>query len=325
MSRATIATARFAVADGIRRLIRPPVERDGPTALTQRRIYILPSRAGLWYGLLVLLLLLASVNFNVSLGFALCFLLAGLGLVGIWRTFKNLAGLRLQALDGRPVYAGDEATFAIVVHNPTRLVRYALDVRAGQGDVQSLDVPARSTSRVEVVHASTKRGWLDLEPLRVQTSYPLGLFRAWTRLPLPARCLVYPRPAAPAPLPQGIPDARREGQRSALGSDDFHGLRPYVQGDGTHRIAWKALAAGQGLFTKQFVAAASDEVWLDWSELEPLDTESRLSRLARWAVDADRNAIRFGLRIPGQVIPPGGGTDHLHRVLCALALFGLDS
>ena len=56
-----------------------PPER-GTIVLSQRRVYIVPSRLGLLFGGVLLILLMGSINYTLSLGFALTFLLAGAGL-----------------------------------------------------------------------------------------------------------------------------------------------------------------------------------------------------------------------------------------------------
>ena len=73
--------------------------------LTQRRIYILPTRAGLLFGSTVLLMLVGCVNYNLSLGYVITFLLAGAGIVSILHTFRNLASLQVAAGRARPVFA----------------------------------------------------------------------------------------------------------------------------------------------------------------------------------------------------------------------------
>jgi uncharacterized protein (DUF58 family) len=63
-------------------------------------------------------------------------------------------------------------------------------------------------------------------------------------------------------------------------------------------------------------------MWLDWDLLPPADTETRLSWLARQAVDAALTDQDFALRVPGREIPPGRGEMQMHRCLRVLARFG---
>ena len=52
------------------------------------------------------------------------------------------------------------------------------------------------------------------------------------------------------------------------------------------------------------------------------ELEERLSILTRWIVNSDRTLEDFGLRLPGQEIPPAHGEAQRQRCLEALALFG---
>ena len=47
---------------------------------------------------------------------------------------------------------------------------------------------------------------------------------------------------------------------------------------------------------------------------------TRLSRLAAWVLQAEKLGENYGLRLPGQEIPPGTGEAHKRRCLEALAL-----
>lgn len=81
--------------------------------LNQRRVFILPTRQGGAFGLALLVMLLAAINYQNSLAYGLTFLLLSLGVVTILHTYRNLAGLRLTALGADPVFAGERAGFRV--------------------------------------------------------------------------------------------------------------------------------------------------------------------------------------------------------------------
>jgi len=75
------------------------------------------------------------------------------------------------------------------------------------------------------------------------------------------------------------------------------------------------------LLIKQFDGGAAEELWLDWELTPPAaDTEVRLSLLAGWVIAAERERLRYGLRLPGRTIAPDSGTAHREACLEALAL-----
>ncbi len=158
--------------------------------------------------------------------------------------------------------------------------------------------------------------------LTLYTEYPLGLFHAWSYLHFDVRCLVYPKPAAPQPLPAASAQ-NGNGKLISTGDEDFAGLRAYVAGDALPRIAWKALAREQGLQVKQFSADQGYELWLDWTSLQNMPVESKLALLTRWVLDAEARQVQYGLRLPNMEIPPRYSNAQREECLRALALFGI--
>jgi uncharacterized protein (DUF58 family) len=294
---------------------------QGVVLLTQRRVYILPTRHGLSFGLALMLMLLGSINYNLSLGYVLTFLLAGLGVVSILHTFRNLVHLYVSAGRVAPVFAGDTAHFQIVLENRSDYARHSLYLACATA-MSRCDVPAHRHGAVELALKAEKRGWLQLPRVTVDTRFPLGLMRAWSYVQPDMRALVYPRPDG-APLP--VPEADSEtGDRASLGrgTDDFAGLRPYQASDSPRHVAWKASARSEALLTKFFSGLASSELWFDWERLPPeMQVEARLSRLARWVTLAEERDLRYGLRLPGTTVPLGEGFLHRDRCLRELALY----
>lgn len=305
----------------LRQLLRPAPDA-APVTLTQRRIYVLPTRHGLIFALMLAVMLLGSINYANSMGFVLTFLLGSLAVVSILHTWRNLAHLTVSAGKRTPVFAGQDAHFEICLDNPGGIARHAISLRAGNAGGAFVDVPPHQAACLTFTQPAKKRGLLQAPSFTLFTTFPLGLFRAWTHLDLDMRCLVYPRPA-PEALP--LPLARAEagtGRHHGEGHEDFSGLRTWHSGDSQRQVAWKAVAREQGMLTKQFAGEARQAVWLDWDALAGPDTEARLSRLTRWVLDADAAAQRYGLRLPDRSLAPGMGDEHRRQCLEALARFG---
>jgi uncharacterized protein (DUF58 family) len=301
---------------------RPP--ESAPVVLSQRRIYVLPTRAGLAYAASLLVMLVGAINYSLSLGYALTFLLGGLGVVAILHTFRNLAGLRLSPGRTEPVFVGDTAHFLLVLDNPRAEERRLIRLRLAGGSADEVDTPPAATADARLGLPTTKRGWLPLPRITIETTYPLGLVRAWAYAAPDLRCLVYPAPAITAPpLPLGTGD--QQGNRSGgSGNDDFAGLRAHQLADSPHHVAWKAVArqTDDDLLTKLFSGEISETLWLDWNDLPPgLDTETAMSTLTRWVLDANSAGFSWGLRLPAKQLEPAAGGAHLASCLEALALW----
>jgi uncharacterized protein (DUF58 family) len=289
-------------------------------ALQRRRIYLLPTRFGIAFAAMLFAMLLGSLNYGASLGFALAFLLTGLGLVVMHHCHNNLLGATIKFLGAAPVFAGDRAEFKIAVGNDASAPRFEIELKYEDHRAGPVDVASGETQVLRIGMPTQQRGWVALQRFSVETRYPASLCRAWTWIHMEARCLVYPRPADPGrPLPAGAGDGTSSRQRP--GDDDFAGLRTAAVGDPPQRIAWKAYARNDVLLLKEFSTGAGEPCLLDWEMLPDLGAEQRLAQLARWCLDADAAGRSIALRLPGCEIPLGVGPKHLGSCLEALALF----
>lgn len=296
--------------------------RDRAVVLKQHRIFILPTRYGLLFGLLTFVMLVGATNYNNSTGFLLSFLLLGIALASVLHAYHNMLRLSVEAGRAGAVFCGEPALFAVVIDNSKGPRRTAVGLHLkGQPPVFT-DLAAGGRAVIDLPLPTPRRGWLPIGTLTVFTHYPLGLFRAWSQLRLEAYCLVFPAPAPSfQPSPSRPSDAgTRSGQRP--GSDDFMGFRSYHPGDSPRHVDWKAVARGKALLTKLFCDNEGKELWLNWDDCTGQDAEARLSQLCRGVLWADHTGYRYGLNLPGGMIAPACGEAHKYHCLKALALFG---
>jgi uncharacterized protein (DUF58 family) len=306
-------------------LLRRRGRESGTVVLVQRRVFILPTRYGYLFAVALLLMLTGSVNYNLSLGYVLTFLLGAMGINSILHTYRNLAGLRVSSGKARPVFAGGTAQLNVRLENPSSVARYAIGIKHAGSATHYRDVPAQASMMTHFDMAAVKRGVLRPGRITLLTRFPLGLFNAWSYVELDLFCLVYPRPErGPLPFPAAQSDAG-EGSAFGQGAEDFFGLRPYHPGDSPRHIAWKADARGQGLLAKQFSGRSETRLWLDWDALAgEADVERKLAILTRWVLDAHEQGLAYGLRLPGQTLAPASGAAQRDACLQALALYGED-
>ena len=319
-------TFRFDAWMARRRLLDP-----GEVQITQRRVYILPTKAGMGFCLLLLILLIGSVNYSLGLGFALTFTLATCALADMLLTHRNLMRLHLRPARVQPVFAGEVAQFELQLANRTRSDRYAVGVdfvQAGRTRHMT-DVAVGASASVLLSAPSEERGWLPAPRVRLHTRFPLGLFRAWSYWQPDLKALVYPfpEPVAP-PLPgSGIAGDDEHGQ---AGNENFAGIRSYQPGDAMRHLAWRQIARldpalGGQLVTKHFDGGALDELVLDFDAMPAyMQLELRLSRMTRWVLDAEQRGLPYAFRMGGREFAPSCGAAHQAACLRALALHGLD-
>lgn len=309
-----------------RRFNFPWAERapePGPITLDSRRLYILPTRTGLAYAALMFGLLLASINYGISLGYLFTFLLGGMGMVGLFHTQRNLLRLTLRPLAPAPVFAGETASFRLVLENPSRRLRAGFILASDEATSEPADLPPGDSIELVLHLPQPQRGLHRPCRLSLASTWPLGLFRCWTVFAFNWNVVVYPKPAStPIPFPADSGEGGASVPRRA-GDEEFAGLREYRPGDPIRRMAWKSVARGLAPTVKQFNGTGGHELWLDWATCPEPDVEGRLSRLTRWALDAEREKRSWGLRLPGFKLPPGQGDNHLRQALDALARHGL--
>lgn len=289
--------------------------------LHHRRIFVLPTRSGLTFGAMLAALLIASMNYQLSLGYLLTFVIAACAWVGVHLTFANLAHLRLRSIRCAPVFAGEIAAFEVELDDARGRDRYAIHVRSDVRDVL-VHIAGRSTRRIAIERRTERRGWLDAPRATIVTTFPFGIWRGWSYWQPALRCLVYPAPEPNAPpLPAAL--VGHEDGAGGSGDDSVGALRPYAVGDPSRLLAWKAYArsGGQTLATKLLEGSATRELWLD-ARLVPagLGIEARLSRLTAWVLAAHAAQIDYGLRLAPHEIAPARGEAHREACLEALAL-----
>ena len=312
--------------------------RSDTLALTQRNVYILPTGAGWMLALTLLVLLLASINYQLNLGYLLTFLLAGSAVVGMHLCHANLRGLTLHLLAPEPHFMGTSTAFEVQLSSERRAPRYgiALAVHATGQDAAPppkephhwawTDVPAQGQSSVQVAFRPERRGLHPVPTLMAETRFPLGTFRVWSYWRPAAQVLVYPAPETPAPpLPPGEPRAGGTGSAPSRGIGEFDGVRAYRRGDPLKLVVWKKAAKSLATGTDDLVSrdaqqAQRHELWLDLAQAALPGHEARVSRLTAWVLQADRLGLDYGLRLPGREIAPDSGAAHRRNCLEALAL-----
>jgi len=309
--------------------------------IIKQRVFIMPTRHGAVFALMLFAMILGAINYNNSMAYILTFLLGSLSLVTLLHTCRNLAGLLINQAPPSPVFSGELAKFPLILDNRNGQLRSSIsfaktrkkwqllvDVLKPAGDIfllTSCDVDANEFTRIELPVKAKQRGLLYADRIKVFTTFPLGLFTAWSYIDLKQPCLVYPKPAGQNSFPPYKLTDAIGVQGTASGTDDFIGFRNYHAGDSIKDIAWKAYAQQKGLFVKRFSGSGADKLHLSWDDVSTLpDIEARLSQLCHWIIEAESQSLQYSLELPEIFIDTGHGEKHLHQCLSSLAKYGLN-
>lgn len=311
--------SRGTLAQRLLALARPRQPEALPARFDRRRIYVLPTRFGLFFATLIAVMALGALNYNNNPALLMALLLAGAAMASLVAAQLQLSGLEITAIEAEPVYAGRPLRVHVHARAPDARLRTGLQVDAP--GVAAAPLTVRDGAGAAVLELEThERGWVDVPRLRIATTWPLGLARAWSHVWPERPLLVYPQPeplGPPLPTGSGDPAARRVHPAG----DDVHHLRPYRPGDPPRTIAWKPSARRGTLLVREYEQPAGVDIELDWLALAALPTEPRIARLARWVEEAERDGRRYRLRLPAQpALGPDLGPAHRHACLRALAL-----
>jgi uncharacterized protein (DUF58 family) len=317
---------------GIRRALRGRYRRwidrrtriESECHLDYRRLYILPSKAGFGFLVLVAALWLLATNFENNLIFMLCFLLLAQFVVSIHFTHGTLSGLRVKPVRAQSVFKGDAAAIELCFSQVNARRREQVSLRFEGGEPLIVALEKAGDTFVTVLAPTTRRGFLDPGLLIVESVYPVGLMRVWTYIHFQFGAAVYP-----APVPDQARTAGRRGSgeghySGTSGSEDYVGLKVYQVGESLKHVAWKQYAREQGLWSKQYGDSVDRSVWVDWDDYAGMDTEQRLGRMTWQVCECGAVDKVYGLRLPGIELAPNRGLAHRQAVLRRLALYGID-
>ena len=302
---------------------RNPPSRDAIT-LHHKRLYILPTRFGYLFAMMLMFLFLAAINYQNSMAFVLTFMLTALGIISLWYAHKNLLGVSARLLTPRPVFCGEHCELHFELSHPNQVTRYAIGVQYADLPPAYVRLEPAGSNIAAIRLPTHRRGRFRPGRVTLFTRYPTGLFHAWSWLQFEQPLLVYPRPLEKARLQQSLVE-QHEGQTatSTIEGDDFAGLREHRVGESLRHVSWKAYAQGKGLLTKTFQGHARPSLWIDWNLLTQGTQEHKLSFMAALVLAAESEQQKYGLRLPGTTVEQSLGNAHKHECLHALATFRL--
>ncbi|WP_296447525.1 DUF58 domain-containing protein [Rhodoferax sp. UBA5149] len=290
--------------------------------LTQRNVYILPTRPGFMLGATLLLLLVTSINYQLNLGYLLTFLLGGSAVVGMYVCHGTLRGITMNLIAPDAIFTGASATITINLQSQRRSIRHGIGLAVlGSDHWVWTDLPAQGSATVHIAFKPERRGLHRVPALTAETRFPLGTFRVWTAWRPAAQVLVYPAPESSAPpLPPGEPRAGGAAAAHQHVSGEYDGVRAYRRGDPLKLVVWKKAAKADELVSRDASQVQRVELWLDRQHCGTSHPEQQLSRLCAWVLQAEKLGLDYGLRLGGQDIKPSCGEVHKRHCLEALAL-----
>lgn len=296
--------------------------RQGAVQMKQKRLYILPTRFGYIYALMLFVLFLAAINYQNSMAYALTFLLTAIGKISLWQTHRNLLGLVIDLKTPQPVFQNDPLMLTFNIQNPNNSARYAIGVQYENQVPAYARIDAHGSTSLNLELTAPRRGLFKPKGINLFTRYPTGLFHAWGWIKFDVPILIYPHPFFEHKLSEVLID-QHSGKNTVdmADGDDFAGLREHREGESLRHISWKAYAQGRGLLTKTFQGHASPSLWINWSDMPAKTPEGKLSEMTALVIQAQQDGRKYGMTLPGIMIEQQTGAAHRANCLQQLATF----
>lgn len=303
----------------VERVIEKRIPNNNNITLSQRNIYVLPSKYGVIFLIVAFALFLGGVNYANAMILGFSYLLVSLFVVTMLHTYRNMSGLRIESSHGHNGFVDDDVMFEVNLTRQGKRTHESVTLM-WDGEAQStVNLIDCKESVARLLITAGQRGFYKPGRLRVETNYPLGLFVCWSWLRFDVGAWVYPKPIENKRLRVIPSGGGNQSLGTEIGTDDFSELRRYVPGDSLRRVDWKAYARGEELYTKKFVNSVDDDLWIDWQSFTGVEPELALSYVCYWVLKFSEQNKIFGLRMPKETIDLNKGVDHKIRCLVALA------
>ena len=289
--------------------------------LNRGNTFIFPSRFGGVFLVTSSVIFLIGTNYQNNLILFLVFFLLSFMITCMFLSYQNLSGLVLTAVKGEDQFSNKDCSFMLRIESAEHLA---------QQTTYSFKYPSSSLKtvngdqQVQLFAKGDKRGWFKPGRVTVQSYFPFGLFKVWTHLDFDFCCLLYPDP-----IENPLSDIRASGERKETGRsqnkagfDTFSMLNPYQQGESLKSVAWKQVAQGRGLLTKQFEQEQGGDVYLSLTTFKGIPIEEAIAMLTYQVVSYEKLGVNYLLDLGSLTIKANSGAEHQRDCLRALALYG---
>ena len=305
--------------------------QDEGWILKNNKIYIIPTRFGILYFIVIIVMILTGATYSNNLIYLLGFFLFSVFVSGMVQTHNNIKGLQIKILNVEDCFEGEDTQVMVQILNPTKKTKQTIRIIASDKSIRH-EIPGKAeviephkSVTLQFPIQTQERGDFQLKKVNIYTNYPVGLFRSWMYQKVSFTYFVYPRPLN---FSQSRFQLKGEKENLRAGSESYHSLesdfkehRNYQYGESYRRIDWKAYARKRLLLVKNFDGSSGNLKSFDYNELSHLNTEQKLQQLSFWIFESKREKESFQLILPQFKLSSGNTESHAKSGLRALAIF----
>lgn len=292
------------------------------------RVFILPTKFGSIYLLMVFIMLIAGAAYNNNLVNLFAYFLASVAFICMFQTNDNLKSIEVKQVEMSSGFSDSTLKLVVNLYNSSKKPKFNIQAQfTDLINIEQLEMNqpllSKSQTRVISIYESPKRGHYQIKEIKISTIYPLGLFYSWMYQTCDHDFYVYPKPNGT----QKIPPPQFQYQNTSPNSknnqmgEDFSEHRNFIKGDSPHHLNWKAFARGRGLLVKEFKTGASQFLLLSINDCKQDFTEEKLEQLSQWVEYCRRQDLSFALNLGDKKFSAQKGSQHIQKCLKALAQY----
>jgi uncharacterized protein (DUF58 family) len=239
----------------------------------------------------------------------------------------NTHGLELKVSRNQPVFANAPTNLEICVSNkksriPSYSIRVVMPENIG-GEVYFPKIPPDSHSTDTLSVVFDRRGVYGYGEFLFESSFPFIFFSKRILCSISGEVVVYPEIKETEKIMQEVV---KEGRSPALlwagKGDEFSVIREFRYGDDRRRIHWKSSAKAATLMVTEYSAEEAKKLTVIFDNLMPRDSLS-FEKSISFAASVSNRFLNDGYLVRlltcRKIIPFGGGTGHLYKILDVLA------
>ncbi|MDY0362050.1 MAG: DUF58 domain-containing protein [Desulforegulaceae bacterium] len=295
-----------------------------PLEIKKNQIYILPTSPGFIFLLVVFVIFAGSFNENNNMGLLFSFFLFFIFIISIRETRNSILNLKINSIKFENSFAFSNSK--IIFHlSADKNEKKSIEISCLDKNIKINSIKKNSSVKKELILMSKRRGIYNSPVFNLSSSYPYGIFKAWTYIRSDQKQIVYPAPSnnsISVPELKSLMEEKGKIKESLNKDDEFKGLKEYEKGDSIKRISWKSYSKGLGLFTKDFGEQKGfDEIMIFFDKIKIKDTEKKLSLICKTILELELMGLKYGLEIENIKLLPNKGKEHQKKCLEILAEF----
>lgn len=284
-----------------------------------RRIYIFPTKIGLYYCGGIFICFLLAMTYGNSLAYTVSFLFFSFLICVCFSTNFSLKDIDVDFSDDQVLIYGYDESGKLILGNHAKENRYSLEFDIKDLYIEPLELlEADSLKKIKFKPRKWERQVLKIDRIKVYTDFPFSLFRAWFYVRLANRLYVLNEPVKDDQF--DLVEKESLKGKQIQGGDQFSHLREY-QGDNlSSRLDWKRYSHNEKLYVKEFSKNLAPKKDLQLDKLSG-NIEEKLQKLTYQIIEMSKVDQEFSVTFGRKTFGPGKGEDFKKRCLIEVARY----